>query len=113
MQFEPGIYKIEDRGVFKKCYYLHVTVSEGKKFYQINASLAQPTSAAHILDHYKLKKSLRRPLQIKKVKITLEWTDIDDDNFEMATSDIQMLRRLFEEYPELARAFGSRKFKTD
>ncbi len=111
MNLEPGIYKIKDTQIIKRCHYLHIFYQDKKKFYRLNASLAQPCDDnGHIpFEGYKLIKKLSHPIAINKVKLHLEWQDADGDEFEFAMRDIQLLRTLFTEYPEIAKAFGSRR----
>ena len=111
MNLEPGVYKIKDNAVIPKCHYLLIYYIEKRKFYQLNASLAQPCDDNGKLpfDGYRLLKKLQRPIAIKKVKLNLEWQDAEGDEFEMHMRDIQLLRNLFQQYPEVAKAFGSRK----
>ncbi|MEQ8925701.1 MAG: hypothetical protein RLO81_07780 [Fulvivirga sp.] len=56
---------------------------------------------------YEVLGHLRRPLDIKLVRLNLEWRDSEGHEFETSMTDIQLLRNLFQSYPELAKAFGS------
>lgn len=110
MKIEPGIYKVKERGHFGKHHLLIVKLyNNGKRFYQIDGGVILELEDEVLLEQFKSLKPIRQPICAKQVKLTLEWEDNDGDEFEVNMRDIQLLRRLFEEYPELARAFGSRK----
>lgn len=113
MNLETGVYKIKGRGVMSKCHYLLVFYQDSAKYYQLDAEVAQPCeeNGRIPLDGLKVLKKLGRPLLVKKVKLTLEWEDDDGDAYEMPMRDLQLLRRLFTEYPEIARAFGSKRWQ--
>ena len=85
MKLEPGIYKIEQRGrlLEKHCHYLTVFVKDQQKFWQLNSSLPQRCDEYGTipLDEFTFKKKLNRPLIIKRVRITVDWLDEDEDKF--------------------------------
>lgn len=114
MRLEPGIYKIISKASFefKTAYYLRVFYIDKKKYYSLNGGYAhQADDDGQIhLEGYTLSKKLTTRPKISKVKIKIEWKDADGDHFETNARNLEVLRSLFKEFPELARAAGSKKY---
>ena len=108
MKLEPGFYKVEDNSMFKRTCYLKVFYKDKVKMFQINHHPPEATTQfGNIpLDGFKLLKRLRRPLTITKFRCTISWHDDDGDEFETSMMNLQVLRGLLEEFPELAKAAG-------
>ena len=83
-------------------------MEDGKKYYQVDNELPQQVDKYGVmyLDEFHMIKRLNRPIQIKKARITITWYDQDEDKFETTMTNVQVLRRLFNEFPEIAKACG-------
>lgn len=106
---EPGVYKIKEVGGKEKHHYLTISKTPDKTFYQIDGGMMHHLREDSLDDHYTIIGKIRRPLDIKLVRLKLEWRDAQDHEFETSMTDIQLLRNLFKAYPELAKRFGSKK----
>ncbi len=109
MKLESGLYKISDRRKpFPIMHLLKVFVKDGKKFYQIDNEIPQAVDRYGVmyLDGFQMIRKLHRPLEIKKARITITWYDQEDDRYETVMTNVQVLRRLFQEFPEIAGACG-------
>lgn len=58
---------------------------------------------------YELVKELKLPI-VSKAKAELTWSDLDGDRYSKFFSNVQEMRTFFNEYPQLAKAIGSKKY---
>ncbi|GAA0892629.1 hypothetical protein GCM10009122_23080 [Fulvivirga kasyanovii] len=109
MKLEPGLYKIADNSPISKCYYLHVYYEGKRKHFQLNHYHPEKADDFGVLplEGFRFVKRLKHPLDVRKVRITIEWQDGDDDTFQVSMTNVQMIRILFEKFPEIARAAGA------
>lgn len=111
MKLECGLYKVSDRKKpFPTMYLLRVFMKDGKKYYQLNNELPQAVDKYGImyLEGFQLVKRIHRPVQVTRGRITVTWYDEQEDRYETTMSNIQVLKRLFLEFPEIAAALGAR-----
>ncbi len=90
-------------------HFLKVFIRDGRKYYQIDNELPQQVDSYGVmyLDGFQMIGRLHRPLNISKVRITITWYDSAGDRYETTMSNVQVLRRLFQEYPEIASVAGA------
>lgn len=106
---ESGVYMIKELGGKEKHHYLTISKTPHNTYYQIDGGSMQCLREDSLEGIYKVLGNIRRPLDIKLVRLKLEWKDSSGHEFETSMTDIQLLRNLFKSYPELAKAFGSKK----
>ncbi|MTI38272.1 hypothetical protein [Fulvivirga lutimaris] len=106
---DSGVYLVKELGGKEKHSYLIITNTPNGAFYQINGGVMQYLREDTFEGSYEVLGRLRRPLDIKLVRLNLEWRDSEGHEFETSMTDIQLLRNLFQSYPELAKTFGSKK----
>jgi hypothetical protein len=115
MKLEPGLYVLsESRSHISgdKCFYLKVFYIGKQLYYQSNgggASMADSFGEIP-LEGFKLIKKITRP-KVSKGRVTLQWEDNEGNIFDYSVKDVQLLRNLFQEYPEIAIAIGSKKYR--
>lgn len=109
---DSGVYMIKEIGGKEKYHYLTVSKTPNGSFYQIDGGSMSYLREDSLEGNYIIIGNLRRPLDIKLVRLKLEWKDDQDHEFETSMTDIQLLRNLFNSYPELAVRFGSKKVKS-
>lgn len=109
MKLEPGLYKIADNALISKCLYLRVYYEGGKKCFQLNHYHPEKADDFGVLplEDFRFIKKLSRPLDIRRTRITIEWQDGDEDVFQVSMTNVQMIRILFEQFPEIAQAAGA------
>ena len=112
MKLEPGLYKIRSRSLIESHFYLDVVRINGKIYYAANGGVASEADEFNTipLEGYEVVKRITKPLLIPKASITLKWTDEEFDDFEYTVTDVQLLRNLFEKYPQIAKAVKSKKY---
>jgi len=109
MKLECGLYKISDRRKpFPIMHLLNVFMRDGKKYYQIDNEIPQAVDRYGVmyLDGFQMIRRIHRPLQIKKARITITWFNQEEDKYETVMTNVQVLRRLFNDFPEIAGACG-------
>lgn len=109
MKLEPGLYKIADNAPINRCHYLRVYYDEKRKHFQLNHYHPEKADDFGVLplEGFRFVKKLNRPLDVKKVRITIEWQDGDEDVFQVSMTNVQMIRILFDQFPEIAQAAGA------
>ena len=110
MRLETGRYKVRDVGLRKQHAYLDVYQYEGRIYYSINGGV--PSEAPNLecvpLEGYEIIKKLTKDPQATRVRTTLTWQDEEGDNFHYEVTDIQILKNLFDRFPQIAKASGAK-----
>ena len=113
MKLALGRYKVRDVGLHKRHAYLDVFQYDGRIYYSINGGV--PSEAPNLecvpLEGYKIIKKLTKDPQAMRVRTTLTWQDEEGDEFYYEVTDIQVLKNLFNRFPQIAEAAGARKRK--
>ena len=115
MKLEPGLYILSERSTFRgeRCLYLKVYKLDRQIRYEINGGLPGYADKYGLLplEGFKVVARLAKRPTALKGKTTVTWEDEKGRVFEQSCTDIQVLRNLFKEYPEVAKAIGSKKWK--
>lgn len=112
MKLRPGLYKLREKNSFDpQCVYLHVWEVDKNLYYTVNGSAGSPADEYNDIPMYgyELVKQLKLPA-VSKATVVLNWTDPDGDTYSKKFSSVQEMRKFFNEYPQLAKAIGSKKY---
>ena len=91
MKLEPGFYKIKlKNGAFGTCHYLRIFYKNGEHFYQLDHGIPERS----------------KPITVNNIKTTVAFKDEDGDSFEFTARNLQSLKRIFSEFPRVAKQFG-------
>ena len=112
MKLEAGFYKVKKKGFGGKFHYLTIFYKGKEKFFRIDNLPEMKCDRGSLpFDDIEHITRLKRPLNIAKVMLHIEWTDSAGDDFHINFRDIQMFRALFELYPELGETCGANRRK--
>lgn len=110
MKIEPGYYKVKGRGGFlgkQTSHYLRVYYKGKKKYLQFDHGL--PTAAEDneedVIHGYTIIKKVTRPIEVNKLKVSVEWQDEDGDAFSMQARNSVTFDRIFKFFPRVFKAF--------
>ncbi|REE01052.1 hypothetical protein [Marinoscillum furvescens] len=110
MKLDPGYYKVKRKSRFVggvTCHYLRVYVEGKKKYIQFDHGLPQEAEDQEdeIIHGYMIVKKITRPVEVKKIQVSVEWQDEDGDSFVMRAKNSYVLKRIFEYFPRVLKAF--------
>ena len=57
-----------------------------------------------VLDNYRIVKKISKPIIVKNIKTTVSFEDEDGDSYEFSARNILSLKRIFSEFPRVAKA---------
>lgn len=110
MKLEPGFYKIKlKNGAFGTFHYLRVFYKNGEHFYQLDHGIPETVKGKlddTVLDNSRIVKKISKPITVNNIKTTVAFEDEDGDSFEFTARNLQSLKRIFSEFPRVAKQFG-------
>ncbi len=111
MKLDPGLYILRTNELIPTYAYLEVYYQGKQLYYTINGGI--PSMSDKYSDipiyGYRFVKKITKPL-IKRVKFHIEWIDHDENDFKANFCHVNEIREFFSKFPEIARAFGSKKY---
>ncbi len=112
MNLQAGLYKVKLDTLIETYAFLKVFRKDDRLMYQINSGSETDIDFLQERDPCTVVKRIRE-LAVGRATMQICFTDADGDYFTFGASDVQMVRRLFKEYPNLARALGVQQLKVD
>jgi len=110
MKVEPGFYKIKiSNGAFGTFHYLRVFNKNGELFFQLDHGIPEMVKDKHdetVLDTARIVKKISKPITVENIKTTVAFEDEDGDSYEFSARNILSLKRIFSEFPRVAKGFG-------
>ncbi len=110
MKLEPGFYKIRlGNGAFDTFHYLRVFNKNGQLFYQLDHGIPELVKGKldeTVLDNSRIVKKISKPITVNNIKTTVAFEDEDGDCYEFSARNILSLKRIFSEFPRVAKGFG-------
>ena len=107
---EPGFYKIKlSNGAFGTFHYLRIFNKKGQLFYQLDHGIPELVKGKldeTVLDNSTIVKKISKPITVNNIKITVAFDDEDGDSFAFRARNLQSLKRIFSEFPRVAKQFG-------
>lgn len=116
MKLETGFYKIKSkRRLVATYHYLRVFVKQGKRYYQIDHGLPDEMdkNESYSLNGYEVVKRILRPIEVKNVKLSVEFEDEDGDTFILSGRNLNSVDRIFINFPRVGKALGINRFEKD
>jgi len=101
MEIRSGFYKFKHQGN----HYLRIFFKEGIQYYQVDHG--QPDKMETFDQLYGTNpdiKRITRPISVNNITATISFEDQDGDTFEFAAKNIHTLKRIFSEFPRVAKA---------
>lgn len=113
MKFEIGYYKVKiERGYFGSSFhYMRVFMNGKTKYIQLDHGIPQKAQDCEedMIQRFRLIKRITKPVEISRLKVTVNWHDEDGDEFNLVAKDNYVLNQIFILFPRLAQAFGKEK----
>ena len=107
---EPGFYKIRiSNGAFGTFHYLRVFNKNGEVLYQLDHGIPERVKGKldeTVLDTARIVKKIFKPITVNNIKTTVAFEDEDGDSYEFRARNILSLKRIFSEFPRVAKEFG-------
>jgi len=98
---KSGFYKLK----YKGSHYLRIFFKDGKQYYQIDhGSPEEMETFALLYGTDPDIKRITRPISVNNVTATIRFEDEDGDTFEFSARNIHTLKRIFSEFPRVAKA---------
>ncbi|MBL6445671.1 hypothetical protein JMN32_05085 [Fulvivirga sp. 29W222] len=107
MRLLPGIYKIKLRTLIEEFAVLRVYMKDGKKVYQVNNGPETDLDWLMDRDPCQVIKQIKQ-LQVQNARIDIKITDSDGDYFSFPASSVEVVRQIFQTFPDVGRALGAK-----
>jgi len=98
---KSGFYKLK----YKGNHYLRIFFKDGKQYYQIDHGSPEEMETFDLLygTNQDIKR-IKRPISINNITATVRFEDEDGDTFEFTARSGYSLKRIFSEFPRVAKA---------
>ncbi len=98
---KSGFYKLK----YKGSHYLRIFFKDGKQYYQIDhGSPEEMETFALLYGNAPDIKRITRPISVSNITATIRFEDEDGDTFEFTARSGHALKRIFSEFPRVAKA---------
>ena len=107
MKLQAGIYKVQLKTLIEEFAILQVYGRNGKVYYRINNGTENDIDWLKDRNPCIVVKELRQ-LNVQSARIEIKIRDEEGDYYSFPASDVDVVRQLFQTFPEVARALGSK-----
>ena len=107
MKLQTGIYKVKLKTLIEEFAILQVYHRDRKTYYRINNGIENDIDCLTERNPCIVVKQLNQ-LNVQTARMEIKFRDEEGDYYSFPASNVDVIRQLFQTFPEVARALGSK-----